>query len=231
MATVGATLLVAGLALVGCSDDEPAAGGGAAVTVPIDIPDVVDEVCADGPGDVAADAFVAGTLTEPAGVDLLQAEAHLDPERLEVTWTVVGDPAATVDARYTVTQGNPGDPTSWTVSVEAAEGGWDVVLFTTEQVDDPRGILLTREVPSALDAEPVLAVTGDGAHTVTLSLPRAALPPPATVAWLFGASAAPVGEVAEPAAPQGTTPEGAEVEAPEPDDVFDDCSNLFTTGG
>ena len=221
--------LVALVALGGCSgDDEPEEA--APATVSIRIPDEVDEVCEDPVGDVADDELVVGDLTEPAGIDLERAEAHVDPERVELTWTVVGDPAATEGARYTVTQGNPGDPTSWTVSVEAAEGGWDVVLFTSEPVDDPRGIVLTREVPSPLDAEPEVVPTEGGGATVTLSLPRAALPPPATVAWLFGASAAPVGgAVVE--GPGGTTPEGAEVEAPEPDDVFDDCSNLFDAGG
>lgn len=219
------------LVLTGCSGDDGDEGAAAPATVAIEIPDAVDEVCEDVLGDVADDEFVLGTSSEPAGVDLLRAEAHLDEERLDVVWTVAGDPAAAVDARYTVTQGRPGDPTSWTLSVEAGEDGWDVVLFTTEQVDDPRGIVLTQEVPSVLDARPEVAPTADGGATVALSLPRAAVPPPATIAWLFGASAAPVGEQAAPVAPPGTTAEGAEVEAPEPDDVFDDCSNLFDATG
>lgn len=206
VAAAAVVLAVAVAGACGGEDDQAAPRE----TFTIAIPEEVDEVCEDRPGDLGTLAeqrdaegnpvVGEGRGTEPPGVDLVRAEARLDAERLVVRWTTVGDPAAAPTPWFTLVQGSPGMLTSWGVRVDQDdEGRWRTSLLTNEPVDDPRGLIASEEVTTVLDAAPEVGPTG-----VEVAIPRGEIPPPATVAWLFGATSG-----------EGDTT------------VFDDCSTLF----
>lgn len=223
--------IATGLAAVGvlmaaaCGGDE---GDGDATPVPptvtVDVPDMVDEVCDDPTGDLSTLAVEQGALSEPAGIDLVRGEVHLDPDTLRVVVETNGDLVAAPDPTVTVFQGPPGLLASWELRMAPAEGGWTTTLITYEPGD---GRILVDEVREPLPAAPRIE-----GSTLTLDVPRLMVPPPLTLAWVFGTSSTVADEALAASAESSDSTQDpltptTEREVPTVT-TFDECDTLFT---
>jgi len=178
-----ATLAV--VALVGlsaaCSNGADPADAPPVTDAPVIIPArTTGDVCIDPPGDLAKGALdVDGTLTEPAGIDLLRAEAALDGGALELTFDTVGPIADAPTPTFFLFQGPPAQLTSFEVQIAMiGPDAWEVTLVTYlpgqgEVVVDNR--VQTLDVP----------VTVEGTQ-LRVTLPAGVAPPVATLLWAFG---------------------------------------------
>lgn len=160
------------------------------------------DVCEDGTGDMFDDAFAAeGTLDEPAGIDIVTAEADLGAEGegdLGVTFEVAGDVREVEDPLFTVFQGPPAELTSWELRLAGTDGDWMVELLTYQPDQRAEAAAEITVLDAAVD------IADDG-QRISAEIPAGQLPPVATLLWSFGSSATLDGNV-----------------------VFDECSNLGT---
>ena len=197
--SLAALVVVVGLLAGACSDDP--AEEAAPTSMSIRVPEVVDEVCDDPVGDLSTLATVQGELGEPAGIDLVRGEVHLDAETLQVVIETNGDIDAVPGAALTLFQGPPGLLTSWELRFEHEDEGWATTLITY--------------------------VPGQGRIQVQeVGRPLGASPTPLTVAWVFGAASAD-----EPPAEATEERTDATVEPAEPQvTAFDECDTVFTEG-
>jgi hypothetical protein len=209
---------------VGCAGDGSSDDAQQAPPVlSIDVPDVVDEVCVDPVGDLSLLAIEEGGLSEPAGVDLVRGEVHLDPEQLEVIVVTQAELLSAPAPLVTLFQGPPGMVESWELRAEWVDGSWNGTLITYRTGTDR---ILVEELRQPIDVAPVVEGT-----TFRLTLPRRDVPPPLTVAWVFGTTS-------RTDDPDETTPstesDGEAVAGPttvrSTDGVttFDECDNVFT---
>ena len=172
--------------------------------------------CEDPKGDLGTAVKGVGTGTEPAGIDMVVAEAKVGDQVMTVTYQMVGDPNAAPSPFVDLLQGditapdftfelraNPivEDSTDTTQPGHAPNrppstdpgAPWGLTLITFKGGEQRRGL------------ETAVTVSG---NTVTYSVPLADLPPIATLQWTFGAaSTATDGKV-----------------------TFDDCNSLTATG-
>lgn len=214
--SLAALVVVVGLLAGACSDDP--AEEAAPTSMSIRVPEVVDEVCDDPVGDLSTLATVQGELGEPAGIDLVRGEVHLDAETLQVVIETNGDIDAVPGAALTLFQGPPGLLTSWELRFEHEDEGWATTLITYVP---GQGRIQVQEVGRPLGASP----TVEGS-TLTFEVSRASVPPPLTVAWVFGAASAD-----EPPAEATEERTDATVEPAEPQvTAFDECDTVFTEG-
>jgi len=135
--------------------------------------------CEDPKGDLGTTVKGVGTGTEPAGIDMVVAEAKVDDKVMTVTYQMVGDPNAAPSPFVDLLQGDITAPDftfelrANPIAGEPAGSPWGLTLITFKGGEQRRG----------LDT----AVTVSG-NTVTYSVPLANLPPIATLQWTFGAA-------------------------------------------
>lgn len=194
------TLLAVGLllSLTACSgsgDDAttvtPPPGNGTVA------PATKGDVCDDPAGDLGTDAKVAGgTLSEPAGIDLVRAEAELTDTTLKVTYRTAGAVNLVPEPLFLMEQGVPGQDVSFELRASPLGPGtpWTLRLITFRAGQEQSPITIPTPI----------TVSGD---TVSYEVSRKDLPPVATLIWQFGSTAG------NPEDPDTTV-------------VFDDCSSL-----
>lgn len=202
-----------------CGDDGTEEAVDPPTTVGVRVPEVVDEVCDDPVGDLSTLAVEQGSLAEPAGVDLVRGEVHLDAASLRVVLVTNGDIASVPDPTLTLFQGPPGMQASWELRMAQASGVWSTTLITYAP---GTGEILIDEVREQLPVAPVVE-----GSTLTLDVPRDLVPPPLTLAWVFGASSTVAVEDPMSATTQDPTEATIERSAPTVT-TFDECDTLFT---
>ena len=120
--------VVGALALAGCSCQGPGDPYPAATNPPN-----TGAACDDDVGDLSRVATErGGTLKEPAGIDLIHAEARVTETGLRVSFTTVGPIARRPDPEFRLGQGRPA---SWRASScwprpPSAGPGWALRLVT-----------------------------------------------------------------------------------------------------
>lgn len=194
------TLLVVGLlvSLTACSGS---GGDASPPSTPANngtlAPTTKGDVCEDPRGDLGTDAKVAaGNLAEPAGIDLLRAEAALSDDSLRVTYTTAG-PVNLVDRpMFLMEQGVPGQDVSFELRAAPLGPGspWTLSLITFRAGQEQSPLTLPNPI----------TVSGD---TVSYEVARKDLPPISTLIWQFGSTSG--------------NPDDPDVTV-----VFDDCSAL-----
>ena len=163
------------------------------------LPPVTDGAsCEDPTGDISAVASeVNGTLTEPAGIDLVSVTADVTDTELIVTYTTAGPIAAVGTPEFLLSQGVSGQEPSFELRAKptSASGQWGLNLITWNK----SGGGLTEAPPRPLPT----TVTVEG-NTLSYAVALTDLPRIVTLIWLFGASA----------------------QLPSNDYVLDDCNNM-----
>ncbi len=135
--------------------------------------------CEDPKGDLGSAIKGVGTVSEPAGIDIVVAEAKVDGTVLAVTYEMAGDPNAAPSPFVDLLQGDITAPDfsfelrGAPISGTAVRAPWGLTLITFKGGEQRRG----------LDT----AVTVSG-NTVSYSVPLAEIPPIATLQWTFGSS-------------------------------------------
>jgi hypothetical protein len=165
--------------------------------------------CTDPEGDISDSAQqVAGTLSEPAGVDLVAAEAVISDTDMTVTFTSAGSIAAAPEPIFYVSQGPSGLEASFELRIQpsASTGAWTVGLITWAEENGQ----VRESSPRALD----VPVTVEG-EALSFRVPLTELPKIVTMVWQFGAAAT------RPPAPGTTTRKT----------VLDDCNNMSDQTG
>ena len=180
----GRRLLLAGvvaglLVATGCSSSKQAASVPSTVGPQSTLPQSQGYTCDDPTGDIGKDVTGVGTLTEPAGIDLVTAAAQVEGTNLVVTYTTAGPIASVPEPFFDLFQGDASAPgLSFDLRTEptGAGGAWVLSLGTTPAAGGQE----------RFQALPVsVAVTG---NTLTYTVPLSALPTIATLQWSFGAT-------------------------------------------
>lgn len=145
--------------------------------------------------DLASD--IVGTLTEPAGIDLVAVTAEVSETELTVTFTTAGPIASVSRPEFLVSQGVSGQEPSFELRAKptSAGGPWSLNLITW--VKNGGGLA---EAPRKPLAAPVTVQD----NTLTYSVALTDLPRIATLIWQFGATA----------------------QLPSNENVLDDCNNM-----
>jgi hypothetical protein len=174
-----AVVVLALLAACSCSSS----GGDDAGNVPSTIgsddtfPESKGLLCTDPTGDISTDPKAVGTMTEPAGIDIVTAEAKVDGDVLAVTYTMNGPISLVPEPFFNLLQGDMSAP-QYTFELRtepAANGNWGLTLITFDTGTDARKQLTT----------PV-TVTG---NTLSYRVPLSQIPKIATLLWTFGVTA------------------------------------------
>lgn len=135
--------------------------------------------CVDPKGDLSIALTGVGTLTEPAGVDMVVAEAKVDGDNLVVTYQMAGDPVGAPQPFVTLLQGDIAAPDySFELRAEPISGSppgtpWGLTLVTFKGTEQRRAL------------NTAVVVQGD---TITYSVPLSDIPPIATLQWTFGSA-------------------------------------------
>jgi hypothetical protein len=180
---VRSLVVVAGFTLAaGCSRGS---GGQAAVPSTVgpssNLPQSNGFTCTDPVGDIAsgADLKGVGTRSDPAGIDIVTAEAQVDGDALAVTYTMAGPIMAAPAPFFVMLQGDISaaqysfdlrtDPTgpggAWVLKLGTTPAGGGIESFTT------------LSAPVRVDG-----------NVLRYRVPLADLPPIATLQWTFGAT-------------------------------------------
>lgn len=201
---LGALVAVASLAC-SSSQDPPLPDDVSIVTLP---PPTDGAACTDPKGDVSDSAQqVAGTLTEPAGIDLVEARAAISDTDMTVTFTTAGPISEAPEPMFYVSQGPSGLEASFELRIQpSGSGTWTANLITWK--DESGGV--RESAPQPLSAP--VTVKDD---QLSVTVPLTELPKIVTLVWQFGATAQ------LPPAP-GTTTRKV---------VLDDCNNMSDQTG
>ncbi len=192
-ATMTALVSVVALAVgaTACSSDD--GGSPASSTVaPVDpmdaiTPNTTGDGCDDPMGDigaVAGETIEQGTMSEPAGIDIVRADAKVTDTTLDVEFEMAGPVEVVPNNGLVVAQGQPYQPASFEIRVaREALGPFEVQHVSWETGDETRTLI-------------AVTPTLEG-NTISFSVPLGLLPPLANY-LAFGASAdvgAPLGVV------------------------------------
>jgi hypothetical protein len=177
-----ALLVLAGV-LTGCSSSSD--GDGAS-----DVPNTLDQstvpesqgfTCPDPTGDVVDAAAQTVLLDEPAGIDLVQAEAHIDGDVLAVSFQTVGPVNLAPEPFFDLLQGDLSSPSvTWELKARPdADGNWVLGLTDFQPLATAGGQTAERVLSTP--------VTVSG-NTVSYRVPLTDIPRIQTVQWSFGSS-------------------------------------------
>jgi len=178
-ASLAAAVVITMAVLGGCSSG----GGPSAGDIPSTLgPDpTINEAngvtCTDPAGDISTDPKATGTMTQPAGVDILVAESKVDGDVLKVTYTLNGPVADVPQPFFDLLQGDVTAPKySFELRAEPASNGkFGLTLVTFDTGTDVRKQL-------------AVPVTVDGS-TLSYEVPLTQIPKISTLLWTFGVSA------------------------------------------
>jgi hypothetical protein len=180
--SIRAALVVAGFLVlaVGCSggtkDDEvvPSTLGPSS-----NLPESTGFTCTDPTGDIGSDLTGVGTKTEPAGIDIVTAEAHVDGDVLAVTYTMAGPIKDAPSPFFVMLQGD----------ISAAQYSFD--LRTEPSGPNGTWVLKLGTTPANGGVETFTTlstpVRADG-PVLQYRVPLSDIPHIATLQWSFGAT-------------------------------------------
>lgn len=178
--SVVGTGLALGLVLVaGCRTSHDAAPVPSTVGPQSTLAESNGYSCTDPTGDIGSQVQGVGTLSEPAGIDLVTAEAHVDGLNLNVKYTTVGPIESAPKPFFVMFQGDASAPTvSFDLRTEptGANGAWALSVGTTPASG---GVERFQPLPTG--------VVVDG-NTLRYSVPLTSIPPIATLQWSFGST-------------------------------------------
>ena len=135
--------------------------------------------CVDPKGDIGSAVKGVGTLSEPAGIDILVAEAKVDGDSLVVTYKMAGDVSSPPSPFVSMLQGDVSAPAfSFELRAEPIADStpgdpWGLTLVTFKDAEKRTGL------------STAVSASGD---TITYRVPLASIPPIATLQWTFGSS-------------------------------------------
>jgi hypothetical protein len=180
---IRAALVVTGALVlaVGCSggskDDE--AGVPSTLGPSSNLPESSGFTCTDPIGDIGSDLSGAGTKSEPAGIDIVTAEAHVDGDVLAVTYTMAGPIMDAPSPFFVMLQGD----------ISAAQYSFD--LRTEPSGPNGTWVLKVGTTPAGGGVETFATlstpVRADGA-VLRYRVPLSDIPRIATLQWSFGAT-------------------------------------------
>ncbi len=164
-----------------CSSSGPDSSTPSTVGPGNTLPESTGFTCDDPKGDVIDAAKQTELLTEPAGIDLVKAEAHVDGDALAVTFTTAGPISLAPEPFFDLLQGAMSAPAySWEIRAEQHAGGqWVLELTNFAPLASPGGQATT----TGLSAQ----VTVSG-NTLSYRVPLNTIPAIATLQWNFGSS-------------------------------------------
>ncbi len=174
-------MLVVGASLVVACGGGKAESGTSADTAPsmAEVPEATGFICDDPTGDIGSDVKAVGTLSSPAGIDIVTAEAHVDSDVLAVTYTMVGPIAEAPSPFFAMLQGDFSAPDkSFELRTEptGANGPW---------------VLSVGINPAAGGVEQFTALATPvhvEANVLSYRVPLSDIPTISTLQWSFGAS-------------------------------------------
>ncbi len=133
----------------GCSDDsgEEAINDSSSVAVPT-VPSSNGDSCTDPTGDVdAGNVGDQAVLDSLSGIDIVEASARPNGDKLDVSFVMAGPVALVPNATYAVAQGVPLDPLSFELRIMGDAGTWQVMLIRWSP-DEQRRVI---DVPVTVD--------------------------------------------------------------------------------
>lgn len=181
LSTLLGVALLGGVA-VGCSSSGPSAGDVPSTLGPTDtVPESTGFTCNDPKGDVIDSAKQTELLAEPAGIDLITAEAHIDGDVLAVSFTTAGPISLAPEPFFSMLQGSLDAPAySWEIRAQQnSQGEWQLVLTDFAPLAAAGG----RAPESGLSAP----VTVSG-NQLSYRVPLDTIPAVVTKQWNFGSS-------------------------------------------
>ncbi len=189
-------VVVVALALAGCSPTNHSATP-STVGPQTTLSQTKGYVCHDPVGDISLDPKAAGTLTQPAGIDITEASALVKGDVLAVSFTTNGPIATVAQPLFDVQEGDPSTAPSLSFELRAQPvdptkpgGEWNVVLHTFTGGNE---VKTTLGVP----------VTVSG-NMLSYEVPLKQIPAVVSLQWQFGTSSV---------QPDGSVP-------------YDDCSSF-----
>lgn len=176
---LGVALL--GGAAVGCSSDGPSASDVPSTLGPKStVPESTGFTCDDPKGDVIDTSKQTEMLSEPAGIDLIKAEAHIEGDELAVSYTTAGPISMAPEPFFAMLQGDLSAPAySFEIRAQLDASGWRLVLTDFAPLANVGG----QATSTGLSAP--VTVTG---NTLSYRVPLANIPSIATLQWNFGSS-------------------------------------------
>jgi hypothetical protein len=180
---VGLVGLVSALVLVGaaCSPTNRSTSSSSTVGKQTTLAQTKGYTCHDPAGDISLDTSATGKLTQPAGIDLVEASALVKDDTLAVSFTTNGPIAEVTQPLFDVQQGDPSVAPELSFELRAQPvtatnpaGAWNVVLHTFKggnEVKTDLGVPVT--------------VTG---NTLTYQVPLNQIPAVVSLQWQFGTS-------------------------------------------
>lgn len=134
--------------------------------------------CNDPQGDLSDSVRGTGTLSEPAGIDLLRAEAKVEAELLNVSYTTAAPIESVTNPVFFLQQGDTSQALNVTFEVRAEKdqsaGGWKLRLITF--------------TGNSERSTPLEATVNVVDNKLTYSVPVKSLPQIATILWQFGST-------------------------------------------
>ena len=119
-------------------------------------------------------------LSEPAGIDLVKAEAHIEGDELAVSFTTVGPISLAPEPFFTMLAGDLSAPAySFEIRAQLDDTGWRLVLTDFAPLANVGG----QATSTGLSAP--VTVTG---NTLTYRVPLNTIPAISTLQWNFGSS-------------------------------------------
>lgn len=135
------------------------------------------DVCDDPKADLSNDTQTgAAASADPAGVDLVKAEAHLTDTTLQVKYTTAGPVDQAPDALFDLAQGVTGNESSFEIRAEQIGPGqpFGLTVITWKDKSEQRSQL------------PFTVTVKD--NVVSYEIPLKSLPTVSTLLWQFGSS-------------------------------------------
>ena len=183
-----AGLVAAAACLVALSGCSGSSGGGSDVPNTIGPQSSLAESkgfrCEDPKSDLGSAVKGVGTASEPAGIDMVVAEAKVENDALVVTYQMAGDPNTAPQPFVDLLQGDITAP-DFSFELRGAPiagtptgSPWGLTLITFKGGEQRKAL--------------ATAVTVSG-NTVSYQVPLADLPPIATLQWTFGTSSTSAG--------------------------------------
>ena len=178
---VGVALLGVVIAGCSCSSSGPDSSVPSTLGSGNTLPESNGFTCDDPKGDVIDAAKQTELLSEPAGIDLVKVDAHVDGDALAVTFTTAGPISLAPEPFFDLLQGAMSAPAySWEIRAEQRPSGEWVLGLTDFSPLATAGGTATSTGLSA----PV-TVTG---NTLSYRVPLDTIPAIATLQWNFGSS-------------------------------------------
>jgi hypothetical protein len=173
---------VAAVALVACSPTDHSVSPTSTVGQQTTLDQTHGYTCHDPVGDISLDPKASGKLTQPAGIDLVEASALVKGDALDVTFTTAGPIESAPQPQFFVQNGDPSTAPSlsFLLATQPTDpnkpaGTWNVALHT--YATSPEKV-----------TDLAVPVTVSG-NSLTYQVPLSQIPSVVSLQWEFGSVA------------------------------------------